>query len=329
MPQDNAPNEQKYTVLAYSRETPDDQKPVVRAIARYIFLQEGIHSAVASITDRKLPNVLLLKAVNRPSELAVKLSALDRLPPLAPREAPSLPSPKLPESAAEVFSNILLIPQWSVDLAQATRGDLGALGAAARYVEGMLNSGLRSHIKQLLPVRDFRKKARQRRCSLEDARSIEMWKALIKVLSLLSEPLVAKVVSASVAVKNADGSIKAIPPGALDINAFRQWLAVATIEATRDLLNGTPITPDILVREVPADGGPPMLWWFPELAPEHRGRPVGSGEYPTPEDFHAAERKAISEFREREGRKPGGEDIAEGMHLSRRRYYELKSQYRG
>jgi hypothetical protein len=230
------------------------------------------------------PNLLLLKGlksfseildqgITPPIESVVNASALNHLPPLPPQESASLPSTVLPlselpstdfpVSVVELFSNLLFLPQWSVDLVGATRCDLGA---AARYVEGMLNSGLRRRINYLLPEKEFRKKATQGKCSTENARSKGMLVALIKLLPLLAEPLVIKLLSNSVAepVKKADGSILASPPCALGINALRQWLVVETIRGTRNLLNGEPIAPDIFIEGAETQGEPPVLWWYHE-----------------------------------------------------------------
>ena len=186
------------TIIAYSQNIADEQKPVVHAIARYIFLQEGIYSGRVSVWDD--PNVLLLKDLNsfyedldqgitRSSESVVNASVLGRLPLLPVRESASLPSTAIPLSAlpstdspvsvTELFSNLLFLPQWPVDLVGATLGDVGA---SARYVEGMLNSGLRQRINHLLPEKDFKKKATQQKCSPEDARSMGMWVTFCKLV---------------------------------------------------------------------------------------------------------------------------------------------------
>ena len=251
------PSEDKHTVIYYRKDIADNQRQAARVIAVSVLLRESIYAAVASFLEANLPNVLLYK--NRPSELVVNASALDSLP--RGQKASFLPPRYFPIPALERYSNIIILPQGAGDLVGATQGNLGI---AARYVTGMMNSGLAPFINELLPLVDFQKKARQLRYVPEAALSSGLWAALIKLLSGLPKPL-----------------IITAPPPTVKNNAIRKWIENARTPGTMKELNCETMAPDILVEVPEAEGElsvsePSVLWRYSTLAPlRGGGRPPG------------------------------------------------------
>lgn len=293
MPDDNTPNEQKCTIIAYSQNIADEQKPVVHAIARGVLLKEDIYAGVVEIANAHLPNAALITIDNPPIvschalDCLARVTRLSSFPPQQPKEPSSIPSPVVPgdlaKSGSNPFRNAIWVPPWMIDLVGAVCDDPAA---ASRYVIDMLGNGMAPYIDQKLPLREFTPRASKLGISPTQARIDLMADAMLKLMGLLQEPQAVTSISNSKPVRDADGTIKAISPDLLDIYALRQWIVVGTIRGTRDLMDGGAPVPGILISDAPTEGERPYLWWYSELAsPEKRGAPTGPRGFPDEESF--------------------------------------------
>jgi hypothetical protein len=111
--------------IYYTPDVPDDQKQAVKAIANLVCPEDGIESVFPLLTNTELPQELVINASNLPdvaSSTAVSPEMLGTL-----------------ESLVSQFTNILIIPEWRINLDGAIRGDRGA---AYRLVEPLAERDL-------------------------------------------------------------------------------------------------------------------------------------------------------------------------------------------
>jgi hypothetical protein len=242
----------------YKLDVPDGQRQTVETLAKRICRKHGINCA----------NILLTN-VAFPEEQVIDTQYLPYLSSIPPDVAAILPAiPTLGFLVAQ-FGNIIIIPEWLVDIYGAAHGDREA---ATRRVKHLVE-----RIGQVILPEMFRRSARELRVRLEEAQFTVMTNAFLEVLSYRNTPLDIESVADHVRLQHPDGSREMASPKAWGEYVLWRWAEVETVRNTMAQVSLMPYFPVIQIEAIPPEGEPARLWMYPPsehlVLPRSRRRP--------------------------------------------------------
>jgi hypothetical protein len=298
--------------IYYTPDVPDDQKQAVKAIANLVCSEDGIESVFPLLTNTELPQELVINASNLPdvaSSTAVSPEMLGTL-----------------ESLVSQFTNILIIPEWRINLDGAIRGDRGA---AYRLVEPLAERDL---VNQYLPAEHFRERAEQIGISAEQARLDLLTDAMLEVVQYGQQMMFIRSAKDSELLRHPDGRPDLGSPSDIEEYTFWRWAECEAVKNAEALLYGCRYAPQLTIEAIPPDGEPARLW-MPfsgeplVLARGRGGRPLRSDSFGgAREGFLARVSPAIVAL-QADSKHPSVEKVAEFLGISEDTLIRARKQY--
>jgi hypothetical protein len=267
----------------YTPDVPDDQKQAVAALAAQIRRKHGIDSAALLLTDAAFSEEQVIDASF--------LCSLRSGPPEATSQFPAISTL---EALVSQCGNIIVLPEWLIDIYGAAHGDRGA---ASRRVKHLVE-----RLDRVIHPGMFGRPAQELRMRPDEARQVVMADAFLEVLSYRNEELEMESAEDQVRLQYPDGMRETASPKEFGEYVLWRWAEVEAIRATMAQLSLTPYSPVILIEAIPPEGEPAHLWMQPPsehlvLPRRPGGRSVGTDEFGgTPGGFLARVREPIQEL---------------------------------
>jgi hypothetical protein len=216
---------------------PEEHPQAVQAITDMICREDGIESAFPLLTNAELPQEQVLNAPNLPeiSEWFTRSFAV------------SLEMGAL-ESLVSQYSNVLIIPLWSINLEGAIRGDRKA---AYRLVEPLVE---RESVNTYLPVEPFRERANQTGVTAEVARLEVLADAMLEVLTHRNEEMFLRSAKDFQLLRYPDGRPQTFTLYGIDEYTLWLWAGTEAVKKAEALLYGCPYQPELTIEAIPRDG---------------------------------------------------------------------------
>jgi hypothetical protein len=262
---------------------PDEHQQAVQAIIDTICLEDRIESAFPVLTNAELPQERVINKSDLPEIyewLAVSFALSIEMGTL--------------EALVAQYTNILIIPEWRINLERAINGERGG---AYRLVETLVE---RKSVNQSLPVEHLCDRAEQTGVSAEQARLDLLTDAMLEVLQHGHQMMF---------IRSKDGELlrdhdkRPVLGSPSDIEEYTlwRWAEGEAVKKGEALLYDCPYAPQLTIEAIPPNGEASRLWlpFSGEslVLPRGLGRPEGSDEFGgTPEGFLARTRPVIADL---------------------------------
>lgn len=266
---------------------PDEHQQAVQAIADMICLEDRIEYAFPLLTNAELSQEQVINASNL-SEVSEWLTASFAVSP----ERATL------EPLVSQFSNVLIIPLWTINLEGAIHGERGA---AYHLVEPLVE---RESVNQYLRAEHFRERAEQTGVSAEQARLDLLTDAMLEVVTHRNERMFLKSAKDSELLRYPDGRPQTFTPNSIEEYTLWRWAESEAVKKAEALLYGCPYQPELTIVAIPRDGEPVRLWFRFSgkslvLPRGPGGTPTGPRHFPTQHKLVLAVASAIEDQRKR------------------------------